>query len=663
MFPLYLYTFFINRKIILNIRPTQMKKLIMSVALITATLFSASAKNNDPVLMTINGKDVHLSEFQYLYNKNNSQQMQQQTLDEYVDMFVTYKLKVADAEAAGIDTTMSFVREFNGYRNELARPYLTDKSVRDSLLNVAYNHMCEDVDVSHIMMTLTNNIEIDNKTVATLDSIRTAIINGASFEDAAVKYSIDRTAQYNKGRMGFISAGKFPYAWEDAAYNTPIGEISPVLQSPFGFHIVKVHGRRPNQGKALVQHILKLTRGNSPEEAAKQKARIDSIYQLVANGADFSDIAMRESQDPGSAKEGGKLRWFGAGEMVKPFEEASFALAVGEISKPVETSYGYHIIKKLDSKGIPSFEEAKSDLEKAIENDERNNMGEIKKLNDIKKQYNAHIITSSFKQIKKALEENGGYDSTFIKKYANSKLPIIKIGKKTIPFSTVIAQMPVVVNVAPEHGATYINNTAQSVLDKEAIIYETEQLDKKYPEFHNLLNEYRDGMLLFEISNRNVWDKAAKDKDGLEKYFQKNKYKYTWDGPKYKGVVIFATNDSICTEINNFLKANPVSNDSVAKVLRQQFGRNIKVERVIAAKGENAIIDYIAFAGEKPQTSGKWVAFTTYNGRKISMPEEASDVRGHVTSDYQAELEKEWVKSLREKYPVKINKKVLNKVK
>lgn len=640
-----------------------MNKLIVSVALITATLFSASAKKNDPVLMTVNGKDVHLSEFQYLYNKNNNQQVQQQTLDEYVDMFVTYKLKVADAEAAGIDTTMSFIREFNGYRNELARPYLTDANMRDSLIQVAYNHMLEDVDVSHIMMPYTGNYDSDKRYKEQLDSIRTAIINGASFEDAAVKHSIDRSAPQNKGRMGYIIAGKFPYAWEDAAYNTPVGEISPVIQSPFGYHIVKVHGRRPNQGKVLVQHILKLTHGKSPEEALKQKSRIDSIYQLVKNGADFTQIATVESEDPGSAREGGKLRWFGVGEMVKPFEEASYALAVGEISEPIQTNYGYHIIKKLGSKGTPSFDEAKNDLINAIENDERNNMGEIKKLNSLKNEHKAHIIQSSFDEIKKALEANGGFDSTFIKNYADSKLPVIKVGKKSVPLSVVIAQLPFTMPLNAQSGYTYIYSNTSSVLDKETLAYEAEQLDKKYPEFRNLLNEYRDGMLLFEISNRNVWDKAAKDKEGLEAYFQANKHNYTWESPKYKGVVIFAINDSLCNEVDNFLKANPVSNDSVAQVLRKQFNRDIKVERVIAAKGENAIIDHIAFNGEKPAPKGKWVAYTTYNGRLISTPEESTDVRGPVTSDFQSQLEKEWVKSLREKYPVKINKKVLKKVK
>ena len=640
-----------------------MKKLILSAALLTATLLSASAKSTDPVLMKINGKDVRLSEFQYLYNKNNTQQIQQQSLDEYVDMFVTYKLKVADAEAAGIDTTISFIREFKGYRNELARPYLTDNTVRDSLINVAYSHMADDVDVSHIMMTYTGDHDMDTKTVATLDSIRTAIINGASFEEAAVKHSIDRSAVQNHGRMGFICAGRFPYAWEDAAYNTAVGEISPVIQSPFGYHIVKVHDRRPNQGKVLVQHILKLTHGKSSEEALKQKERIDSIYNLVVNGADFSEIAKVESEDPGSARDGGKLRWFGTGEMVKPFEQASFALAVGEISQPIQTNYGFHIIKKLDSKGIPSFEEAKQDIVNAIENDERNTMGERKKLALLKSEHKSQIVKSSMDEIRKAIEQNGGYDSTFIAAYANSNLPVIKIGKKTIPFSRALQNMPVTVNLNPEHGYTFVYSNLSGMLDTETLNYETEQLDKKYPEFRNLLNEYRDGMLLFEISNRNVWDKAAKDKEGLEAYFQANKANYTWEAPKYKGVVIFATSDSVCAEIDKYLAANPMANEAVAKAVRQQFGRDVKVERVIAAKGENAIIDHIAFGGDKPAPKGKWITFTTYNGKTIDCPEEAADVRGPVTSDYQNALEKEWVKSLHDKYRVKINKKVLKKVK
>lgn len=638
-----------------------MNKQLLSVAIVAATLLAANAKNNDPVLMTINGKDVRQSEFEYLYNKNNSQQMQQQSLDEYADMFVTYKLKVADAEAAGLDTTKTFIKEFKGYRNDLARPYLRDASVEDSLIQVVHDHMKEDVDVSHIMMPLDlpKSSFYRNK----LDSIRTAIINGASFEENALQFSIDGSVIYNNGRMGFISVNKYPYAFEEAAYDTPVGEISEIIESPYGLHIVKVHGRRPSKGKVLAQHILKLTQGLSEEKATLKKAQIDSIYNVVKSGADFSDVAKRESEDPGSARNGGMLPWFSTGEMIKEFEQTAFSLANGEISEPFATSYGYHIIHKIDSKAVPTLEEARQDILNIISGDERSTLPERRKLAELKKEHKTHIIESSMEEIKKMLAENNGYDSTFIRQHTNNPLVVGKAGELELTLSEVIIAMPTIARVTPESGYNVLKERAESLLDAMTLEYEASTLDAKHADFRNLINEYRDGMLLFEISNRNVWEKASKDKDGLEAFFQKNKYKYSWDGPKYKGYVIFTTNDSIKTEIENYLSVNKLENDSISKVLRKEFGRNVKVERVIAGKGENEIIDNIAFNGKTPELKGKWKCYIPYNGKKISWAEEAADVRGPVTSDYQAVLEKEWVKSLYEKYPVKINQKVLNKIK
>ncbi len=635
----------------------------MSVAIIAASVLTAFAKNDDPVLMTINGKDVTLSEFEYLYKKNNSQQMQQQSIDEYVDMFVTYKLKVADAEAAGLDTAKTFLTEYNGYRNELAMPYMRNNELEDSIVKDVYNRMKEDVDVSHIMLPLQSDPALKTYEYNRLDSIRTAIINGASFEENALKYSIDGAARFNKGRMGFISANKLPYTFEDAAYNTPVGEISPIIETFFGIHIVKVHARRPNPGQVLTQHILKLTQGKSPEDAIAQRVKIDSIYALVKGGADFSDMAKRESEDPGSARNGGMLPWFGSGEMVPQFEQAAFALKNGEISEPFATNYGYHIIHRIDHKDVPSLEEARKAILDVIKGDARGNLAERTKLEELKKVHNARFNDEGLAEMMKALEANNGYDSTFIKTHANSALVVAKVADKNITLGEIIAKMPTTAWLKPQGGYDVIVSSIKRQMDVVTLEHEISELDKKYPEFRNLINEYRDGMLLFEISNLNVWEKASKDKEGLEAFFQANKYKYAWEGPKFKGFVIFATNDSVQTEVTKYLEANNIDNDSITTALRKKFGREVKVERVIAGKGENEIIDNIAFNGKAPELKGRWTCYMPYHGRVISWPEEAADVRGPVTSDYQAQLEKEWVASLYKKYPVKINKKVLKKVK
>lgn len=648
-----------------------MKKRIMSLALAAATIFCASAKNDDPVLMNINGKDVKLSEFEYLYNKNNSQQLQKQSIDEYVDMFVTYKLKVADAEAAGIDTTASFRAEFNQHRHELVNPYLQDNTVLDRLVNEAYSRMQKDVDVSHIMIHISEDPQINKKSKARLDSIKNEINKGnATFADMAAQFSTDRGTSTRGGRMGWIVAGRFPYTFEEAAYATPIGQISDVVETFAGYHLVLVNDRRPARGQVSASHILKMTRGKTPEEAQKAKEEIDSIYNMLKSksaselAAYFAEVASQESDCP-SKQKGGELGWFGVGQMVPEFETATYALADGGLSAPVQTAFGWHIIYRTGSRGIGTLEECKPAILMAINNDERGLLPQKEKTEALKKEHNVTIVEKNKEKVIKELKKAGIYDSAFIAKWSNSNMTIITVGDEKVPMSRVMKSMPKNEITDMNLAISSLNTAIENMTGICAMEYENKHIEEKYPELRNLVNEYRDGILLFEISNRNVWEKAAKDKEGLEQYFQANKAKYdNWTAPKYKGFVIFATSDSVMTLAQNFLEGKTLDVDSVAPVLRKEFGRNVRVERVIAAKGENAIVDYIAFEGEKPAAEkNKWQFYFGYMGKLLNSPEEAADVRGQVTSDYQAKLEKEWVESLKTKYKVKINHNVLNTLK
>ena len=651
-----------------------MKKRLASLALVAATFFCASAKNDDPVLMTINGKDVKLSEFEYLYNKNNSQQTQKQSIDEYVDMFVTYKLKVADAVAAGIDTTASFRGEFQGHRNELAAPYFTDNSTMDRLVNEVYARMQEDVNVSHIMIHISEDPVKNKANKARLDSIRKEFKAGnGTFEELAKKYSTDRSTSNRGGLMGWIVANRWPYSFEEAAWATQVGEVSDVIETFAGYHIILVNDRRKTLGQVNAKHILKLTHGKTPEDAEKAKVQIDSIYNvLVAKtpaelDAAFSEMARIESEC-GSRQQGGDLGWFGVGQMVPEFESATFALNDGQLSQPIRTQFGWHIIYRVASKGLAPLEECKPSITMAINNDDRGMLPEKEMAAKMRAKHNPQVVSKNYKKLIKDLEKIGAFDSTFIAKYADSDMAIIKIGKESTPVKKVIQQVKssIAISKDVEFGKSQIEKALEIEMSIFAMGYERAHLEDMYPEFRNLVNEYHDGILLYEISNRNVWEKAAKDKEGLEQYFQANKAKYdNWTAPKYKGFVIFTSSDSIMGEAQKFLEGKDLDVDSVANALRQQFGRkDVRVERVIAAKGENAIVDYVAFGGEKPTSDkSKWHCYFGYQGKLLTSPEEAADVRGAVTSDYQGKLEKEWVEGLKAKYPVKINQKVLNQLK
>lgn len=641
-----------------------MKKGLLSLALVLASVAVVQAKGSkDPELMTINGKAVTLGEFEYLYHKNNSQQLAPQTIDEYLDMFVTYKQKVADAESEGIDNTEAFKNEFDGYRRELAEPYLRNKEMEDSIIRAVYSHMQEDVDVSHIMLA-SKGPGIDAEAQKhTLDSIRTAILNGADFAALARQYSIDRAARKNGGRMGFIPVGRLPYTFEDAAYNTKAGEISPVVETPFGFHIVKVNARRPARGQVLAQHILKLTQGLSEEDAAKKKAEIDSIGALLAAGADFEEIAKKESEDPGSQRNGGRLNWFGAGQMVPEFEEAAFSLQNGEVSAPFKTSYGYHIVKRLDWKPVDSFETMEPMIKNVIQRDERGQMPRKRKIAELRRKFKAGVNAANLALVKNEIVKNGGLDSALIEKYIVSEMEVASTGKQKILLSEVVSEIGAPLAGTPERQAAQFEERVNLSLDNAVTEAERQDLAVNNADYRNLLNEYRDGMLLFEVSDRKVWTKAKQDKEGLENYFRTHRDKYKWEKPKFKSYVVFATSDSIMQLAKGYLESTDMPGDSLATDLRKKFGKDVKIEKVIAAQGENNITDYLGFGAEKPEAKGKWAWYFPYRGKILNAPEEAADVRGAVTGDYQGELEEAWVAGLKQKFPAKINKKTLKKAK
>lgn len=638
-----------------------MKKQLTAAGIACAALLAVTAKNADPVLMNVAGKDVHLSEFEYLFHKNNSQQAQPQTIDDYVGMFVDYKLKVADAEAAGIDTTAAFIGEYTQFRDELSEPYMRDDAVLDSMVQQAYDHMKEDLFVSHIM------VPSDKEDL--IDSLRAAIINGsAKFEDVARKYSVDKGSAKQGGRMGYVVPNRFPWEFEKAAFDTPVGQLSPVVNSGFGLHIIRPESRRPARGEVNAEHILRVTRNAPDSVKVRQKQIIDSIYNVVvADPSRFEELARQLSEDPGSGRNGGSLGWFGPGVMVHEFDSVSFALPVGQISKPFTTAFGWHIIKKVDERGVGSLADNKDKILKAIENSPRSNAPRQAYLDRQKKIYNASIYKDNIAKIGDIVAPLGErMDSSLMASLSMSTLPIYTVNGVDYTLGEVAS------TIAPSRSRGVktlpleIENAAVAMMDGKVFDLAREELVKTEPDYRNLVNEYRDGILLFEISNRNVWDRAAKDKAGLEKFFADNRNNYKWDAPKFKSYVIFASGDSLLNEALNY--ASTLSADlapaDFTKTMRERFGREIKIERVIAAKGENAITDYLAFGGAKPKAeASRWSSYAAFGGRIIDAPEEAADVRGAVVSDYQAALEKDWLARLHKMYPVKINKKVLKKVK
>jgi len=639
-------------------------KVLIASLLLGSALLATAAK--DPVLMKINGKDIKLSEFEYLYHKNSQQQIEKETLEQYVDRFVTYKLKVADAEAAGIDTLRTFKREFSGYKKDIIKPFLEDSTVRERLVEEAYSHKLKNVNIDHFMYALGNDYGENLKNTAFVDSIRQCVLNGEKWEDLALKYSIDGSVKNNKGHYGFITAGTFPYEFEKVVYETPVGQISKPFRTDFGIHMIRVNEIRDDEGEVRCQHILKMfprVRVVTDSMKIATKNKIDSIYAALKAGADFNELAKKESDDHGSAKNGGELPWFGRGRMVPPFEQHAFDMAVGEMCEPFETNYGYHIIKKLETRSTPSLEEARKGIEQSIKRDKRNIAPRQERIKQLKQQYNYKVSPKLHAYLTDAIARHGQYDSAFVAGViAGSNEPLFTFAKQTVPVSAIAAKLNTKVKLDNNVAVSYIESLIDQKSDEVIMEYYGDNIINDTPEFANLLNEYRDGMLLFEISNRRVWNAAVKDTLGLTNYFEANRSKYTWDAPRFKGIILNATNDSTLNAVKADIQAmrgEPM--DSITTALHRKYASDIKMERMLMAQGENKSVDYLFFNG--PKLEGKYTTAMVLTGGLINQPEELADVRGQVTSDYQDVLEKKWVDQLKKKYPVYIDKKVLKKVK
>jgi peptidyl-prolyl cis-trans isomerase SurA len=645
-----------------------MKPFVIFLTILLAFSGCLFAQDSDPVLMTINNKPILKSEFEYIYNKNNTNNsLDKKTLDEYVDLFVNFKLKVEEAKSKGIDTTRAFISELAGYRSQLTRPYLTDQKVEEAVILEAYNHLKEDVDVSHILIQIPQNAA-PSDTLKAWNSIQSILkrVQNEDFAKVAKEVSEDPTAAKNSGRLGFISAFRTVYPFELGAYSTPVGSVSKVVRSAFGYHIIKVHARRNSLGEVTVAHImLSAPKGDAAKiKAAKLVA--DSLYKRVLTGDDFGALATKYSQDKSSSARAGELPAFTTGRMVPEFEAAAFALKnIGDISAPIQTDYGWHIIKLLNKKGVDSFESMKEDLERKVNRDERAGLGQQALLRKLRAVYGCNINSASVQEIIKLAGKVDLNDSLFKAEVAKLNKPLFSLANKNYSQADFAKYLKNNKDTQKNTASELIDQKLNTFIDAELLAYLDSQLEKEHPEFRYLMNEYHDGILLFEISNNQVWEKASKDTDGLKKYFDAHKSDYTWKEPHYKGYIISCKNNATFKMAKSLVRKS--DKDSVDHYLRSRLNDSIqyvKVEKGIFVKGENKVIDKEVFKSKENLAPSNDYPFVFISGKMLKKtPENYTDVRGLVTADYQEYLEKEWIKALRTKYKVIVDQNILKTVK
>lgn len=644
-----------------------MKKKTILTLTVAGTVAACMAAKKDPVVMNVAGRDVPRSEFEYLYHKNAAQQVQPQSLEEYADMFKLYKLKVADALAAGIDTTKSFRDEYGGYLVELRAPYCVDSTYVYSLMDEAYDRLKQEVQVNHIMILKPRGIEVGPDLYSQADSLLTVLKNGGDFSALAAQYSGDKGSARRGGNMGWITALMTPYEFETAAYTLPEGQISDIVETDFGYHILKGGAKRPARGEVSVAHILlRLNAEDSPERQAAVKTRIDSLYSLACEpAANFEALASANSEDPGSARQGGKLGWFGVGRMVPEFDSVAFSLPVGAVSEPFRTDFGYHIIKKYDSRGIPSYQDALPRLKQAMQNrsDTRGRWKARQFAGKLAKQYGLKTNKKMRAQMLEYVAKNGmraDFEEHF---RPQASEPFMSFADRKYTVGDFLDHYGRYRNVSyPSTARKDLETRFESFEQKELYDCFLDKLPEQNADFRNLINEYRDGMLLFEISNRRVWDKAVKDTAGLADYFEAHRADYQWTTPRVKGVLVQAADDSVGRVASAMLDTMPAA--QAIPAIRKELGAKVKVDRCLAGAGDNELVDALIFdVKEMPNPNSRYPLYFLWGARMLTAPESVEDVKAQATADYQNALEAEWIEELQAKYPVIIYEKELSKIK
>lgn len=638
-----------------------MKRLCIIAVLAFLTL-NTLAQTKEPVIFTFGTDTVFKSEFERVYSKNNdvkNKKPSEKEIQEYLDLYVKFKLKVKEAYSRQMDTNDAFIQELAGYRKQLAQPYLVDNHVTDQLIEEAYNRMLEEVNVSHILI----NCEKDDLPKDTLIAykkildIRKQIMdNKISFDSAARQMSEDPSAKVNNGFLGYFSTFQMIYPFESMAYATPKGQISMVFRTQFGYHILKVNDRRQSPGEIKVAHIM--VRFNNDKEVAAAKEKIDAIYAKLQAGENFEELVKQYSEDYSTKSNKGEMTWFkSTGQLPTDFKEAAFALKNnGDYTAPVKTDFGWHIIKRLDHKGIAPLSEQKETLKYKVSRDDRSQISSKVVLERLKKDNkftpNDKELVSYIATVDTSLLR-GAWIPTPKSKTANVLFTIAGQKYTYDDFSTFIMnfQGP----KKSDNVGYVVKDFYNDYVEKMNFAYEEDHLEEKYPDFKNLMQEYRDGILLFELTDKMVWSKSVEDTIGLKAYYELNKTKYMW-GTRAEAAIFDCSDAKVAKAVKKLVKKN-LPDTLIYKKINAKDPLALSITRGKFEKGQNETLDKITWkegVTDLPPNGTKQTFIKIYKVMEPT-PKELSEIMGVATSDYQAYLEDTWIKELKNKYPVTIN--------
>ena len=631
-----------------------------SILIIISILFTTNIFSQE-TLMTINDEKISINEFENIFYKNNEDiEITKEYLDEYIDLFINFKLKVKESKELGYDTLSSFIKELDGYKKQLSKPYLRDNNFNENLFNEALERIQFDINASHILIKIENN---DAKSALNEAlSIRNQIISKEiSFSDAAVKYSDDEYVLDSKGNLGYFTAFMMLYDFESVAYNSSIGEVSVPVKTQYGYHLILVNDKRKAVGERKVAHIMfKTGKGANTKKINESYKKASETYDLLTKGDKFVEVAERFSEDRSTAVKGGVLPSFGVGKMVREFEEATFSLKLpGDFSKPFQTPYGWHIVMLLEDNPVKLDDDLFLSVKQKIEKDSRSKLSNEFMITKLKDLYNIKIYKENFNFLRKiAVKEvsKSEWDNELL---IDGDKKIFKIESKSYSLK--------------ELSDFIINNQKKNndfdqlyieFLNLSLLSYEESQLESKYPEFKNLLKEYKEGILLFDITNNNVWKKAVEDSAGLSNYFNENLSDYKWN--ERLDVSIFTClNYNVSYKVRNQLyklKRGLIKDIDVLNKINSSSPLNVQLVSGQFSKNENNIVDQIVWKkGISKSVKNDDGSYTVVFVHDIlnARAKNLNETKGKVISDYQKFLDLTWIKFLRSKYKVELNKNLL----
>lgn len=625
--------------------------------LVFSVLLSAGAfaQTNSQVLFTVDKTPTYTNEFVYLFKKNhsNKQDFTEAKVNEYLDLFINFKLKITEARHRGYDTTAKFTKELKTYGDELKKPYRAEKDLLEKLTKEAYEHLTQEVKASHILIEVKPNPSPEDtlKAFNKIADIKKRISNGEDFEKLARELSEDPSAKMNGGNLGYFTAMQMVYPFEEAAYKTKVGEVSPIVKTRFGYHIIKVLDKTNSRGEVEVSHILlRAVKGNE----AKIKNQIFEIYDQLKTGRSWDDLCKEFSEDSNTKNSGGRLRPFGLNAIQVPeFEATAFALQKpGDISDPFQSNIGWHIIRLEKKIPVPPYSEVEAALKKRVARDERLKISEqtaaAKRKSDLGFKENTSnknkILALADSSLLKGQWKFKGNDET-------RKSQLFAIGDKIFTVGDFVKQIEGRKTSNILSPANYMTQLYNSFVEGKIDVAEEEKIVKENPDFQHLMTEYREGILLFEIMEKEIWNKASDDSLGQKKFYNENLDKYK-AGPRVEARVLATTDKSFLDLMKNKIaKGDTITVAEVKKFKSVQNFRNYE-------RGESKVIDRVNWVPGVQDTELDGTYYIVEVGRLVEAgTKKFSEARAQVISAYQDALEKSWVASLRKKYPVKVNSK------